>query len=67
MTCPICDDGDGFCAFPYYGVAPHVSDGLAQSRILSKEEWPENYVQDKDNPSCGTYTHCLARGDGEKP
>ncbi len=69
MTCKYCDDGDGFCAFPYYGVAPHEwsEPGVSRKRILPKEQWPENFEQDKDTPGCGTYTHCPECGDGDKP
>lgn len=26
-SCSVCDDGDGGCVFPYYGVAPHDGHG----------------------------------------
>jgi hypothetical protein len=29
-ACEQCDDGDGHCVFPYYGVAPHVHDTTGQ-------------------------------------
>jgi hypothetical protein len=76
MTCELCDDGDGLCVFPYYGVAPHTCffkiEGAVpgQSVEAPESEWPANFVLDPEAgqftgyPRCGTYTHCLACGDG---
>ncbi len=47
--------------YPVYGVAPHKHDlGKTGSIIGStvvqpKETWPENFVEDKESPGCGTY------------
>ncbi len=70
MPCKFCDDGDGKCAFPYYGVAPHEHDGadgaiLGMTRLLPKEQWGENFRQDPQVPWCGTYLRCEFCGDGE--
>lgn len=71
QCCPECDDGDGNCAFPYYGVAPHThalptpthpTDWLGSTRPLPREQWPANFRPDDDSDDCGTYTHCLACG-----
>lgn len=32
-TCKYCDDGDGICLFPHYGVAPHAHD---ESRFVRR-------------------------------
>lgn len=60
--------------FPFYGVAPHehkVKDWrnlsanpamwFNSTKVLSKKEWPESFVEDKDSPGCGTYycPNCL--------
>lgn len=71
--CEICDDGDGGCVFPYYGVAPHrcgFRDGkpvTGQSIELPVSEWPANFSPDDEPrpgeyPGCGVYTHCLKCG-----
>jgi hypothetical protein len=64
--CPECDDGDGDCAFPYYGVAPHThapGPVIGSTRMLGVEHWPENFKPDAEaDNTCGTYTHCLACG-----
>jgi hypothetical protein len=64
--CEHCDDGDGNCAYPYYGVAPHThapGPMLGSTRMLGPESWPANFTPDagEDN-TCGTYTHCLSCG-----
>lgn len=56
MPCIYCDNGEGDCAFPYYGKAPHDAD---THRILPEFQWPDNFVSDPENPKCGEYTHCL--------
>ena len=70
--CPQCDDGDGVCVFPYYGIAPHIHDTtgretpsdpkavIGSTRTLPQDQWPLNFSHDGDG--CGTYTHCLACG-----
>ncbi len=55
-TCCIhCNDGDGECAFPYFGLAPH-----SHSLDQPKPEYPINYC-DTDGGQ-GVYTHCLVCG-----
>lgn len=65
--CPWCDDGDGNCAYPYYGVAPHTHAAgptLGSAELAPREQWPENFEEDSDpeHKGCGTYTHCLRCG-----
>lgn len=49
------------CHYPYYGVAPHVHDlsktgsVIGSSKIIAKEKWPENFVEDDECPECGVY------------
>lgn len=75
-TCPVCDDGEGSCVFPYYGVAPHAHaftnpdshmGWIGSTRVLPKDQWPENFEEDPDCPGCGSYLYCPACGAGEKP
>lgn len=49
--CAHCDDGDGHCAFPYYGAAPAVLPA-------------PNFRPDPDAEGLGTFTHCPACGAG---
>lgn len=74
--CPECDDGEGGCAFPYYGVAPHTCGYMlgrpviGNSVELPQEDWPRNFRIDGvpnpgGYPGQGVYTHCLACGRGE--
>lgn len=63
MTCQFCSDGDGGCAFPFYGLAPHrhtPNDTI----IAPRESWPANFVEDPEARGCGTYTHCTHCGAG---
>lgn len=69
--CDRCNDGDGNCAYPYYGVAPHecywrkpggFNNPLGISTVNPSETWPENFSEDPDQPGNGTYTHCLNCG-----
>ena len=62
--CEYCDDGEGNCAYPHYGVAPHshytsktglVTNGTV---IFDEKSWPDNFTEDPDCAGCGTYTHC---------
>lgn len=61
------------CSFPDYGVAPHVHDfsatgsWIGSTRLLPREQWPSNFVEDPDAPGLGTYTHCPMCGRGKKP
>lgn len=67
--CIYCDDGDGLCVFPYYGVGPHKHVGtevMGSTVALPSESWPENYREDPDEPGLGTYTHCLHCGAGKE-
>lgn len=68
MTCEHCNDGDGFCVFPFYGVAPHVHvDGewIGSTQLLPREQWGNNFEEDPDCPGLGTYLRCPHCGDGE--
>jgi hypothetical protein len=79
MPCELCDDSEGVCVFPYYGVAPHVHDVtgreshadpmaiMGSTRVLPKSEWPSNFQEDPECPGLGTYTHCPRCGDGARP
>lgn len=62
-TCEYCDDGNGECVFPYYGLGPHThKDGILGSTEFTGEI-PENFSPDGDG--LGVYTHCLnCGGDG---
>ena len=64
--CNHCDDGDGECAYPYYGVAPHHHNDngcVIGSTILKHEsKWPKNFTEDPEAKGLGTYTHCLDCG-----
>lgn len=66
--CDHCNDGDGNCVFPYYGVAPHVcfhkleggfKNPIGSSELLPKSEWPSNFKEDEEAAGLGVYTHCL--------
>lgn len=67
--CHMCNDGDGDCIYPYYGLAPHVGQG-DNIEQLKKSAWPANFRWDE---SCGdpdkvigsgTYEGCLYCGRG---
>jgi hypothetical protein len=66
MSCQYCTDPDGSPCYPMYGVGPHTcfykipGAKIGQSVPLPKEEWPENYQEDPDDPGMGTYwcQHC---------
>lgn len=66
MTCEYCADQDGEALVPYYGVAPHIcfykipGAVIGESQVLPKDQWPDNFKPDPENPACGTYwcTHC---------
>jgi hypothetical protein len=70
MSCEFCTDPDGLPCFPSYGVAPHTcfykipGATIGQSIVLPREEWPDNFKEDPDEPGHGTYwcPHC---GDGK--
>ena len=68
MPCEYCDDGDGCCVFPYYGMAPHThTNGLmiGSTILLPRDQWGENFREDPDVPGCGVYLRCEKCGDGE--
>ena len=61
--CDYCDDGNGECVYPYYGLAPYTH----QQGVLGSTEFigeiPDNFSPDGDG--LGVYTHCLnCGGDG---
>lgn len=64
MVCEHCDIGDGTCAYPHYGVAPHecyfrLGKQIGRSKFLSKSDWPENFTPDAEtNNECGIYRFC---------
>ena len=64
--CDYCDDGDGICVFPYYGLAPHTHDVRGNTRILPKDQWGDNFREDPDAPGQGTYLRCPKCGRGEQ-
>lgn len=62
MPCEYCDDGEGRSVYPYYGMAPHRHEGsemVGSTVIAPKEEWPENFCEDGEEPGLGVWTHCL--------
>lgn len=78
--CEQCDDGDGNCIYPYYGVAPHKTILITKNGVpgilrkqLQVSDWPDNFIPDFDQDNdvadvlTGSYTHCLncGRGPGE--
>lgn len=73
QSCGSCDDGDGGCIYPYYGLAPHTHAGVTgdpksffgSTRMLPKAEYPENFSEDPEQPGMGTFTHCLHCGAGQ--
>jgi hypothetical protein len=72
MPCMYCEELDGKCCYPYYGLAPHTHDLKKTGTFLfstvldPKETWPDNFKEDKDAPGCGVYTHCPECGDSVK-
>lgn len=69
--CDHCDDGDGFCVFPYYGTAPHTHDlstgWMGSTRLLPREQWGGNFREDPECPGQGVYMRCPHCGRGEQP
>ncbi|MDC4818615.1 hypothetical protein NQ849_15130 [Acinetobacter baumannii] len=62
-TCDFCDDGNGECIFPYYGLAPHIHTKPIGGTEFIDVSLPENFSPDGDG--LGIYTHCLyCGGDG---
>ena len=70
LCCAECDDGDGNCVFPYYGVAPHTHEAaypaewLGSTRLLPRDQWGGNFREDEDAPGHGTYLRCGGCGGG---
>lgn len=68
--CKHCDDGEGNCMYPQYGMAPHkhMCDGINNGIVIDdKKTWPPNFEVDSVTPPnsgwlAGTYTHCLECG-----
>lgn len=61
MTCNHCNDGEGECAYPYYGLAPHSHEGkywIGSTVMDDKSTWPENFKEDPDCPGMGTFKYC---------
>lgn len=59
LCCPECDDGDGNCVFPHYGVAPHThalptpahpTDWRGSTQLLPRDQWGGNFREDEDSP-----------------
>lgn len=56
--CRECADG---YFYPMYGVAPHrhnlmrTGSLIGSTEVLSKDQWPENFIEDKEAPGCGTF------------
>ena len=69
--CWHCDDGDGNCVFPYYGVAPHVhnpmGEWLGSTQLLPRHEWGDNFREDPESEGSGVYMRCPHCGRGEQP
>jgi len=66
MTCKHCDDGEGGCCYPYYGLRPHTHDlsktgSFIGSTVIDRNDHlPDNFTPDPDDPTgdVGIYTHC---------
>ncbi|WP_229510776.1 MULTISPECIES: hypothetical protein [unclassified Massilia] len=70
MSCEHCTDPDGQPCMPSYGVAPHEcfykipGAKIGESRLLPREQWPDNFAEDPDSPGLGTYW-CPVCGEGK--
>ena len=66
--CDHCDDGQGQCLYPYYGMAPHRHDlsktgsFIGSTVVDPKDSWPDNFVEDEPGAGCGVYTKCPVCG-----
>lgn len=66
MSCEHCKDPDGQPCYPSYGVAPHEcfykipGAKIGESRLLPRDQWPDNFTEDSESPGCGVYwcAHC---------
>jgi hypothetical protein len=70
--CDHCNDGDGNCVFPYYGVAPHVHAGgdelgIGSTQLLPRAMWGSNFREDPECPGQGVFMRCPQCGNGEQP
>ena len=57
--------------FPHYGLAPHTHDlssgsFIGSTRTSSKDKWPDNFVEDKEEPGLGTW-YCPECKSGFQP
>ena len=63
--CESCNDGEGECVFPFYGLAPHkhIGEKMIGSTVIDPETgWPPNFHEDCQEKGVGTYDHCLDCG-----
>lgn len=68
-SCQACIDFMGTPCLPQYGLPPHESFDvvhgefkIVQSRIRPKEEWPDNFVPDPQEPNAGGMWYCATKG-----
>ncbi len=59
--CDDCDDGDGGCAYPWYGMAPGV---CATAEALGSPVERGLFIPDGPEGICGTYARCPTCGHG---
>ena len=67
LCCAGCDDGDGNCVFPVYGLAPHThtaGSALGNTVLLPLDKWGDNFTEDAKCPGMGTYLRCASCGRG---
>ena len=69
--CAQCDDGDGVCVFPYFGVAPHIHAGgnemgVGSTQLMPRAMWGGNFREDPDSRGQGIYLRCPHCGAGEQ-
>lgn len=56
-------ENDDHDLYPHYGLAPHKHVGITSdpmsfigsTKFDDKSEWPDNFVEDKQEPGMGTY------------
>lgn len=59
MKCDFCKKHDDI--YPEYGLAPHYHDLaktgsiIGSTKFLPREGWPDNFVEDEEDPGCGVY------------
>jgi hypothetical protein len=61
-SCLNCDDGEGDCAFPWYGTAPGNC-ATALSFGYVEKDWGI-FVPDPEAPGFGTWARCTKCGHG---